>query len=726
MSDMPQPEHSGPPAPRFRRGCGGIFLTFMIVVAAMWGAGIGAFLWILEDTKTSISALEDFRPKVGSRLYSWDGAQLGEFTTEARQVISLNEMPLHLQHAFIATEDKRFYEHFGVRPESIIKAGLDYLRTGDLRGASTITQQIVRNVEPLGVGQERHLDRKIREALVALQVERQFTKDEILELYLNQIFLGVSAYGVEAASQQYFLKSAQDVTIAEAALLAGLTRSPNRNQPFRSPHNALARRNTVLAQMLENEFITQAQYEEAIATPIETSVVQPEDREQRARGGAWSPNKFRAPYFSEAVRMFLLNPPPPHVVPIDAEQLFEEGLEVHTSLDMRLQRAAEDALLRALDEFDANKLRQLQRQNREEEFVPVTGALVCLDNRPGYEGFVRAMVGGRDFEINKFNNATQARRQPGSSVKPFVWAAALDNGFTPSHIVYDTPFRVVDRAGNVWAPQNFDGTFSGPITLRTALEKSVNIVAIKLARQLGMPLVRSYMHAAGIRSPIDDVVGLTIALGTPNVTILEHATAYATFATGGVYHSPVMVTEIKDRDGFSLYNYRNYVQREQAMPEDVAYAVTYLLEGAARWGTGARTSVLERPRAGKTGTTNDSRDVWFCGYTPDFTCVVWVGYHDNRSLGRGADYTGGRVSVPIWTDFMIKAHEGLPAREFAVPTTPGISFQQVDKATGVAGGNFREVFIRNSRPPQRMAEPERTVTEDDLERRMEMEILDQL
>ena len=700
----------------------------MLVLAAAWGAGLGAFLWILEDTKTSISALEDFRPKVGSRLYSWDGALLGEFTSEARQVLPLSEIPLHLQHAFIATEDVRFYEHFGVRPESIGRAFLDYLRTGDLRGASTITQQIVRNIEPLGIGQERHFQRKTHEALVALQVERQFTKDEILELYLNQIFLGVSAYGVEAAAQQYFAKGAQEVTIAEAALLAGLTRSPNRNQPFRSPENAVGRRNIVLRQMLDNDFITKAEFDEAVAATLEESVVFPDQRDAAALAGraVWRPNRFRAPYFAEAVRMLVLNPPPPHVVPIGADQLFEEGLEVHTTLDMRLQQAAEEALLTALDQFDENKRAQLARQGREDEFEPVTGALVCLDNRPGYEGFVRALVGGRDFDVMKFNNATQARRQPGSSVKPFVWAAALDNGYTLSHIIYDEPFRMLDGGGNIWAPSNFDGTFAGPITLRNSLEKSVNIVSIKLVQRLGMPLVRSYMQTAGIRSPIDDVVGLTLALGTPTVTVLEQAAAYATFANAGVYNSPVMLTEIRDRDGFTVYDYRNYVERRQALPADVAYAVTYVLEGAARWGTGARSNALERPRAGKTGTTNENRDVWFCAYTPDFTTVVWVGYRDNRSLGRGVNYTGGRIATPIWTEFMKKAQEGLPARDFQIPPGADVAFYQVDKETGLLGGNFREVFIRNTQPPRAVPKPDIAVTEDDLERMMEMQLLDHL
>jgi penicillin-binding protein 1A len=369
---------------------------------------------------------------------------------------------------------------------------------------------------------------------------------------------------------------------------------------------------------------------------------------------------------------------------------------------MRLQRAAEQAMEGKLQEFDQKRLESLKARGREDEFVPVAGALVCMDNRPGFEGYVRAMVGGRDFDKSKFNTATQAKRQPGSSVKPFVWAAALDNGMTAADIVIDEPYVRIDAAGNRWAPQNFTGEFLGPVTLRRALEKSVNIVSIKLVERLGMPTVRSYLHRAGIETPIDDVVGLTIALGTPVVTVLEHCTAYSTFAKGGVRADPTFVTEIKDRDGFRRY--RGQVRKEPgAIKEDVAYAMTYLMEGVASWGTGARSRDLNRPRAGKTGTSNDSRDAWFCGYTPDYTCIVWVGYLDNRPLGQGRNYTGGRLACPIWTAFMLKAHEGLPVKEFVPP--PGIEFHQIDKETGLAEGSFREVFIRGTEPIQERPEP---------------------
>ncbi|MCC6142658.1 MAG: transglycosylase domain-containing protein, partial [Candidatus Hydrogenedentes bacterium] len=522
------------------RGCGGVFFLFMLIMGAAWGAALGFFVSYLEDARSTISTLEEFRPKIGSKVFSWDGELLGEFTIEQRQLIRLSDMPLHLQKAFIATEDDVFYDHKGVRIDAIVNAALDVLRKQRARGASTITMQVVRNVEPLDVGTERTMTRKLREAVTALQVERRFTKDEILELYLNQIFLGISAYGVESASQQYFGKSCREVSLSEAAMLAGLTRAPNRQEPFHNPQNALSRRNVVLGQMLENAFITQEEYDAAIAEDLDASVVTPEERVQLQAEGreGWSPNKFKAPYFTEEVRQFLLKQ-------LDKQEVFEEGLEIYTTIDMQLQRAAEQTLTQALKEFDENKLNQLKRLGQEDEFVPVAGALVCLDNRAPYQGFVRAMVGGRDFEKEKYNTATQARRQPGSSVKPFVWAAAIASGMTPSTRIVDEPIVRVDGAGNVWRPGNFDGKYRGSMTLRRALESSVNIASIKLTEQVGMPMVRSYLQSAGITTPIDDVVGLTIALGTPDITVIDQAVAYSTFANNGVRYDPVMVTEIR-------------------------------------------------------------------------------------------------------------------------------------------------------------------------------------
>ncbi len=688
-----------------KRGCAGLFFFLMLVMGSLWGAGLGVFVWVLEDAKSTISALEEFRPNIGSKIFSSDGELLGQFTIEERQLVPLNEMPLHLIKAFVATEDHPFYEHKGVRPDAIINAALQGLRTGHFRGGSTITQQVVRNVKDLSIGSERTIQRKIKEAIVALQVEREFTKDEILELYLNQIFLGISAYGVEAASLQYYSKSCRDLTLGEAATLAGLTRAPNIQEPIHNPENALARRNIVLAQMLDpqNGFITQEEYEAAIAEDLDASVITPEERlEKEARGeGVWAPAKFKAPYFVEEVRRKIYNE-------YDKEEVLEQGMEIYTSVDMRMQRAAEKALLDRLEHFDNNKRTWLTKVGREDEFVPVSGALVCIDNRPGYEGMVRAMVGGRDFDTIKFNSATQAKRLIGSSIKPFVWAAAVSAGLTPSTVIIDEPFVKRDAIGRVWRPKNFDGKFHGPMPIRYALERSVNIVSIKLVEQLGVPYVRSYLQSCGIQT---DVQGLTIALGTPQVSVLELCSAYGTFANNGWLYSPVLITEIKDRDGLTRYDYTETARKDKAMEEDVAYVVNHMLQGVATPAGGSlgyqptawRTHVLERPRGGKTGTTNDSRDAWFSGFTKDFTCVVWVGYSDNRPLGKGRDhdgmtFTGGHQAAPIWIEFMKEAQKGMPVRDFEVPDN--VEFFNINRRRGDLGGNYREAFIKGTRPPE--------------------------
>jgi len=697
---------SASPGPRKPRGCGGLFFLLTLGMAAFCGAGLGVFIYMLQDAEHAIDALDNFRPKSGSRVFSDDGTKLGEFTTESRQVVSLAEIPLHVQKAFVATEDHTFFEHRGVRPMAYGSVFLDFLRTNHLRGASTITQQLVRGIEGTGVSKDATVERKLREMLVAIQLERRFTKDEILEMYLNQIFLGVSAHGVEAAAQQYFLKHASDLTLGEAALLAGLTRSPNKNQPFRHADNARARRDIVLAQMLEHGFITQAEYDAALAESVEDEVITPEERKAMPpeRQAAWAPNKFLAPYFCEDVRQFISHPPAPYEVGIEQNELFEEGLEVYTTIDLRLQQAAEEVLYKALDEYDAKKKERLEKQGKGKEFVPINGALVCLDNRPGYEGFVRAMVGGRNFEANKFNVATQALRQPGSGVKPFVWLAALDSGMTPSDIVVDEPFSIVDALGRPWAPKNFDEKFQGAIPIRKALELSVNVVSVKLVQRLGMPLVRSYLRSAGFRQPIADDVGLTLGLGTKETIVLDQATCYQTLALGGIRVSPVMVTQIKDRDGILRYDYRSFQTKTRVFKDDVVYQLTHLLQGVCTpvadgsyASTGRRTERLGRPRAGKTGTTNDARTIWFNGYTPQFTTIVMIGYDDNSSIGSGLDATGGAMASPIWTDFMLAAHKDLPVLDFKRPD--GVIMYPIHRGTGVAGGNYEEAYIRGEEPP---------------------------
>ncbi|GMU92924.1 MAG: penicillin-binding protein [Candidatus Hydrogenedentota bacterium] len=680
------------------RGCGFLFFLFMLAIAAAFGGGLGVFVWKLEDAKSQIAALDTYRPKVGSKVYSADGVLLGEYNEEFRQLVRLSEIPLMMQKAVVAAEDAVFYEHKGVRPDAIFNAVLFILRTGELRGGSTITQQLVRNAESAtGVSTQQTLTRKMQEAVVALQVEREFTKDEILELYLNQVFFGGSAHGVEAAAQQYFMKSCRDLTLEECATLAGILRSPNNNRPDRYPERAEPLRNLVLDQMLEHGFITPEQRDAARATKVADYVFTPEERQARLAEDErlHQPNRFKAPYFVEEMRQQGVK-----AGRFSKDILLEQGLEIRTTLDYRLQKAAEEALYAELDAFDERKRKALERQGKLDEFVPVSGALICMDNRRGYEGYVRALVGGRNWDEEKFNHATQALRQPGSSVKPFIWAAAFEAHrnslrLSPASIEMDSPYVKIGANGVPWSPRNFSGDFSGPVTLRYALEKSINVVAVRLAEKTTVPVVKSFIQKMGFNTrPIPDSVGLTIALGTYEVTPIEQCAAYSVFAKGGIYTPPTYIHEILDRDG--LVRYRADIEREQVIDPDLAYLMVHLLRGTCEsaWGTGGRTSILKRPRAGKTGTTNAACDVWFCGFTPEYTTVVWIGYSDNRrSLGSGADYTGGRRAAPVWANFMLKALEGQPVQDFVIPEDT-VEWHTVERQTsrGWQGG-FKEAFL---------------------------------
>ncbi len=697
--------------PKRRRGCAGLFFLGMIFVGAVWGAGLGVFVYILDETESTIEKLEEFRPKVGSKIYSTDGEELGEFAIEARQLVSLNDMPLKLQKAFIATEDDTFYEHKGIRPLALLIAVKDAFRTNHLRGASTITQQIVRNIDATGISKEQTVQRKLREMLVALQLERQYTKDEILELYLNQIFLGVSAYGVEAAARQYYLKNVSELTLGESALLAGLTRAPNTQQPFRHPENAEKRRTIVLKQMMDEGFISEEEREAALAESVEESVIRPEEREfyMDKKDNRWTPNKFKAAYFVEDARKFIMRAPAPYDVSVTQSELFEGGLQIYTTIDLRLQKAAEEVLGKALDEFDAKKLASLKKEGKEEQFVPVSGALVCLDNRVDlvggtydYRGFVRAMVGGCDFDSKKFNNVTQAKRQPGSGVKPFVWLTALDNGMTPSDYVDDKRVQYVDAVGTLYEPVNFSGEYEGPIPIRKGLELSKNSVSIKLAERFTTSLVRSYMRKAGFKLPINP--GLSMALGASDTRIIDQAESYATLANGGIRIAPTMITQIRDPDGIVRYDANDFRKPERVFAADVSYQIVHLMQGVCEpysgySVSGRRTVELNRPRAGKTGTSNQNRNAWFNGFTPQYTCIIWLGYDDNRPLGKAQfEFTGGALASPIWTAFMIEAHKGLPVEDFMVP--PGVEFYGIDRATALAGGKYMEAYIRGTKPPK--------------------------
>jgi len=709
------------------RGCGFLFFLFMVAVGSAFGAGLGVFAWRMEKAKAQIATLDQFRPKIGSKVYADGGAVfLGEYNVENRQLVRLSEIPLILQKAVVAAEDSVFYEHKGVRPDAIVRTGLDVLRTGRIRGASTITMQLVRNAEEAtGVSKERTPSRKLQEMIVALQVEREFTKDEILELYMNQVFLGGSAHGIEAAAQFYFGKPCKDVNIEEAATLAAILPSPNAYRPDLHAERAQRQRNLVLDRMLEHGFITADEFERARATTVRDYTLTPEQRLARMNeeSGLLTPNKFRAPYFVREMKIRMLQEQK-----YDDQQLIDDGYEIITTLDMRLQKAAEEAMFNQLRAFDERKLKALQRAGREDEFVPVQGALVCMDNRPEFAGYVRALVGGRDWEVEQFNMATQAGRQPGSSVKPFVWATALENGrgkkINPTTIYVDGPFTMRGGNGQAWSPRNFSGDYSGPVSLRLALEKSINTVSVRIADDKaigGVPAVKEMIQKCGFSIPIPPDAGLTVALGSHSVTALEQCAAYSIFPNGGMYAKPIFIEAIKDRDGLEIY--RAEIKREQKMSPEVAFVMLHMLRGVceAPWGTGGRTRELERPRGGKTGTSNDARDVWFCGFTPEYTCVVWIGYKDNRSLGSGADYTGGRMTVPVWTNFMKTALEGQEVKDFAVPEGAEIEWHNVTRQTsrGHAAG-FKEAFIKGTyTAPAPPAPPKPQDVFDSIEDQME-------
>ncbi|NUM55131.1 MAG: PBP1A family penicillin-binding protein [Candidatus Hydrogenedentes bacterium] len=678
------------------RGCAPLFFVFITVVGACFGAGLGVFAFQMERAKAQIATLDQFRPRVGSKVYADGGAtKLGEYNVENRQLIRLSEMPLILQKAVVAGEDALFYEHKGVRPDAMFNTVLYIAKTGRVRGGSTITMQLVRNAEEAtGISKERTATRKLREMIAALQVEREFTKDEILELYLNQVFFGGSAHGVEAAARMYFFKSCKDLTLTEAATLAGILGSPNAFRPDLHPEAAQVRRNLVLDRMIEHGFITREEYDEARARPVTEDALTPAELAEKLETAKnlYVPNEFDAPYFVREMKVRAIREGL-----FDDETLLESGYEINTTLDMRLQRAAEEALFAQLKKFDELKLKSLQRARREDEFVPVQGALVCIDNREGFKGYVRALVGGRDWDVEQYNMATQALRQPGSSVKPFVFATALEFGrdkfISPATIRMDEPF-VIRRGASVWAPKNFSGDYSGAVTLRYALERSINVVSVKLVQEFGVENVKATIEKCFPEVSVRNDVGLTIGLGTNEVTVLDQCSAYQAIACGGMYTKPIFIESIKDRDG--IERYRCEPEHTRVMSEDVSYVLRHMLVGVAEYGTGARTRELGRPRAGKTGTTNDARDVWFCGFTPEYTCIVWIGYKDNRSLGRGADFTGGRQAVPVWTNFMKAALDGEPVQDFVVPEGK-VEWHNVSRQkSGGSQGGFKEAFVKGT------------------------------
>ena len=662
-------------------------------VAAL-GAGFGFAAWALVcrgGACPSVETLEGYTPRQTSKLYAADGRFLAELGLERRTLVTIDDIPPVVRDAFIITEDRRFYSHHGVDFIGLAGAVKDYLMGEGLRGASTITQQLARNIFPDRITRERSLVRKIKEAKVARAIESRYPKDKVLELYLNQIALGNGAYGVETASQRYFGKSVRDLSLAEAATLAALPKAPERYNPRRYPDRAIQRRNTVIELMRRNGLASDEEASLAKAYPLRLA--------QRSEAGDL------APYFVEWVRQQLDER--------FGRQLYEQGLKVYTTLDVDAQLAAERALERQLKAIEAGTYGAFRHATYEQYIARnaagedraganspyLQGAFIALDPR---SGAVRALVGGRDFDDSKFNRATQALRQPGSTFKPIVYADAIHAGLPPSYPTNDSPISIPQASGRDWTPQNYDLKFMGTVPLRRALYLSRNLSAINVGRELGEQSVIDMARRFGIRTPIPSYP--SIHIGAADVYPLEMVGAYSVFASLGYRTTPYAITRVENARGEVLWQ-----QRPTSMPvlsSVEAWLMVDMMKDVvqrgtayrATWGAGFRV-----PAGGKTGTTNDGADVWFIGYTADLVAGVWMGFDRPKKIKASAQ--GGELAAPAWTAFMKEMYQRRPEPpDWPRPET--LVAREVDAATGMlagpfcTGGSYTEWFIPGTEPYQ--------------------------
>ena len=760
-----------------------ILFVCMVALAIVGGIFIGLTIWYFGRDLPDYQQLASYEPPIMTRVHAGDGRLLAEHATERRVFVPIAAIPKRVINAFLSAEDKNFYSHHGFDPVSIVRAALtDLARLGSNRrpvGASTITMQVAKNML---LSNELTISRKIRELLLAIRIDKALSKDRILELYLNEIYLGSGAYGVVAAALTYFNKSLDELALEEAAYLAGLPKAPNNYHPARFPQAAKARRDWVLDRMLED----------GNATAVEAASARVEPVTLRRREEA---ENVTAPYFAEEVRRELL-------ARYGEKMLYQGGLSVRTSLDARLQAAADKALRDGLIGYDRNKggwrgpvgqvdpgpnwprrldpvplpagaasvgwqlavvlrtesdhaaiglkggetgripFAQMRwaRPLRDDgtlgavprkptdvvnpgdlvlveplpeaaaklspgaplynlcQIPDVSGALVALDP---HTGRVLAMSGGFSFELSQFNRATQAKRQPGSSIKPFVYLTALENGFTPSTLVDDSPISIPQGPGMPpWTPANYNANaFRGPTPLRVALEKSLNTVTARLAAMLGMEAIGQTIEKFGIMDRMPRFYAMS--LGAGETTPLRHTAAYAMIDNGGKRITPTLIDRVQDRYGKTIYRADQRVcetcaaaewtkrpvpaipdNREQIADPASTFQLVTMLEGAVQRGTGGAVKAVGKPIAGKTGTTNDWQDAWFVGFSPDLAAGVYVGYDEPVHLG--SDETGGHLAAPIFRDFMIAALKDVPAKEFRTP--PGLRMHRVNPATGLPAG----------------------------------------
>ena len=613
-----------------------------------------------------IEALEQFEPGAVTRVMSADGLDLAEFFAENRRPLALSEIPVALRRAVVAVEDHRFYRHYGVDFVRTLGALIADIRAGKMvEGGSTITQQLARN---LFLTSQKTLRRKLKEIFLALQIEQRYTKDEILKLYLNQVYFGSGSYGVGAAAQTYFDKPVSALTPGECALLAGLLQSPERYSPFKYPKKALGRRQTVLRAMVREGFLNQEQASGMAKEPLRLA--------NRMQG----PEK--AQYFIQYVRNFL-------VEEFGWNAVYKGGLTVRTTLNMDMQLAAEKAAVDGRRRLEADTASYRAGPDKEE--TPQV-ALAALDK----DGGVLAWVGGTEYNEESLDRVASLRRPPGSVMKPLIYAAAIEKGFTQADRVWDAPvsYDLPDRS-KPWRPQNYSHRYEGEITLRRALEISENIPAVKLLSQIGVDGFIATARRLGVTSPL--ARDLTLALGQSEVSLLEMLGAYHALAGGGLWVEPYVVSEVKDRSGRVIY--QSFPDRRAALSPETAYIVTDMLQGVVNTGVAQRAKALDRVAAGLPGTSPDNRDVLFLGYTPEITAGVWVGFDSGRSLG--PEMTGARAALPIWVDFLGMALQDRPVGEFQRPV--GIVMAYMDRMTGAGvrpgePGAVRAAFRQGAQP----------------------------
>ncbi|MBE6420920.1 MAG: PBP1A family penicillin-binding protein [Elusimicrobiaceae bacterium] len=661
--------------------------------------------------------MEEYTPSLTTKVFDRNNNLIHEFSIEKRSMVPLEDIPVDLQNAVVAMEDRDFFSHAGFSVRGILRALIHDIITGSAKqGASTLTQQLSRGVF---LTQEKKIIRKIREIILAIQIEHQFSKREILQLYLNEIYLGSGAYGVKAAAKKYFDKELSELTTGEAALIVGLIPAPGRYNPFANPETAKNRRNLVLDVMHQQNYISKEELEKAKAEPLPEKQPAPESKPGQ--------------YFIEHIRRML---EPKYGMDV----LWKAGLNIYTTVDIEKQAIAEKIMNEALQAYDEQVAKglgieidpndteadttptdeELLPKDPEAEYPRLQGAFMVRDVK---SGAVRVMVGGRAFGESKFNRVTQAKRQPGSSFKPYVWMAALQKGYTPATLVKDLPtmfyydgrnWRTFDENAdlysldlakqtfiaskdfNVWVPQNYGGRNEGWITLRKALEKSKNLVAVNLIDAIGVPETVRVARKAGLTAALPRVPAL--ALGVSVLQMDEHLAALSTFANGGIHTDNYYIERVEDANGRIL---EQHIPLESAefSPQN-SYLLINMMKGVTQRGSGAYVSRLGRHIAGKTGTTQSHRDMWFVGMTPHTAAAAWMGYDDDTSHEQGARFTGS-TTARWWTSIMEEILKDEPNEDFAVPE--GISLVYINPATGKLAmpserNKFLEAFISGTEP----------------------------